>query len=90
MVKVVSKNEYKNELIRSVKNLKEIYHYEFTDEDKLFTLLDQLAETLFECQYDNNKCPGSKILNNHNINESLRKEKDIALSKILYHKGSFF
>ena len=87
---MASKNEYRNELIKSVKNLKEIYHYEFTDEEKLFTLLDQLVETLFECQYDSYKCPGFKIFQNHNIKKSLRKEKDEALSKILYHKGSFF
>ena len=87
---MASKNEYRNELIRSVKNLKEIYHYEFTDEEKLFTLLDQLAETMFECQYDRYKCPGYKIFQKHNIKKSLMKEKDKALSQILYHKGSFF
>ncbi|MCG3215681.1 MAG: hypothetical protein KAS63_03125 [Candidatus Heimdallarchaeota archaeon] len=86
---MVSKSEYKNELIKSVKTIKAMNNYEFVDEDNLFSLLDQLAEALFESQIDSSENPGQKIFRNHEIRNSLREEKDRALLTLLLHKGSF-
>ena len=50
------KSDYKNELIRSFKNVQTLSNVNIDDEEKVIKLIDQLAEILFECQYDNNNC----------------------------------
>ena len=83
------KNEYKRMLVRSFKNVKTINNVEFAEEEQLFQLLDQLAETLFECNYGENDCPGYKIYQNHKIKEELKKERNQALTLQFMINGTF-
>lgn len=73
------KSEYKNIFMRSFKNLAEFKKYDIEKEDELISLIDQMADTMFECQYTDNKCPASELYQNYLIKKDLQKERNKAL-----------
>ncbi|MCE7742837.1 MAG: hypothetical protein GOP50_10320 [Candidatus Heimdallarchaeota archaeon] len=73
------KSEYKNIFKRSFKNIAELKHYDIEKEEELLSLIDQMADTLFECQYSDNKCSANKLYQNYLIKNDLEKEKNQAL-----------
>lgn len=83
------KSDYKNELIRSFKNVKTLSNVEIDDEEKVIKLIDQLAEILFECQYDNKNCPGYEAYQNYKIRQELEKERYKALELQYMVIGTF-
>jgi mRNA-degrading endonuclease YafQ of YafQ-DinJ toxin-antitoxin module len=74
------KSEYKSIFKRSFKNLAELKHYDVEKEDILLSLIDQMAETLFECQFDDRKCPGYKAYQDNQIKQALQEERNKALA----------
>ena len=83
------KNEYKRMFVQSFKNVKTITNVEFADEERIIKILDQLAETLFDCNFGENKCPGYKIYQNYRIKKELEKEKNNALALKFKVIGTF-
>lgn len=83
------KSDYKNELIRSFKNVKTLSNVNIDDEEKVIKLIDQLAEILFECQYDNKNCPGYEAYQNYKIRQELEKERYKALELQYMVIGTF-
>ncbi len=73
------KTEYKSIFRRSFKNLAELHKYEFEKEEEIFKMIDQIAETIFECQHYENKCPANKIYQDYLIKKDLIKERNKAL-----------
>ncbi len=87
---MVLKSEYKSIFKRSFKNIKELNNFEFEKEDELFSLIDQLAETLFECQYNDEECPAKRIYQNYQIKKDLEKERIKALGLKFRVVGTFY
>lgn len=83
------KSEYRNELIKSFKNVKVLSDINIENEDKVIKIIDQLAETLFECQYDNRNCPGYKAYQNYKIKQQIEKERNAALALKMKVIGTF-
>jgi len=83
------KSEYKSELIRSFKNVKVLSNIDIENEERVIKIIDQLAETLFECQYDNRNCPGYKAYQNYRIKQELEKERNSALALMFKVIGTF-
>jgi len=73
------KSEYKNIFKRSFKNLAEIKQYNIEKEEELFSLIDQIADTIFESQYNDTKCPAKQLYQNYLIKRDLEKERNKAL-----------
>ena len=73
------KIEYKNIFRRSFKNLAELKQYEFESEEELFKMIDQIAETIFECQNNKNQCYVNKVYQNYLIKQDLANERNKAL-----------
>ncbi|MCG3259184.1 MAG: hypothetical protein H7644_05525 [Candidatus Heimdallarchaeota archaeon] len=83
------KSDYKNELIRSFKNVKTLSNVDIDNEEEAIKLIDQLAEILFECQYDNQKCPGYEAYQNYKIRQELEKERFKALELQFMVTGTY-
>ena len=83
------KTEYKNELIRSFKNIKTIYNIDIENEENVFMLIDQLAETLFECQNNNERCSGYKTYQKYKLKQEIEKDRNDALALQFKVIGTF-
>jgi len=86
---MVLKVEQRNEILRSFKALKELYKYEFVEEENLFQLLTQVAENMFNYNLANEYSADSHIYEQHLLKEAISKERNNNLTKLLLHKGSF-
>lgn len=74
------KSEYKSIFKRSFKNLAELKHYDVEQEDVLLSLIDQMAETLYECQYEKRNCSAYKAYQDYQIKKALQEERNKALA----------
>ncbi len=86
--KVVLKVEQKYELIRSFEALKELYKYEFDEEENLFQLLTQVAENMFNYNLANEYSADYHIYEQHLLRQSFSEERNKSMTKLLLHKGS--
>ncbi len=73
------KTEYKNIFKRSFKNLAAYKQYDVEKDKELIKMIDQMADTLFECQYSEKKYPANEIYQNYLIKKDLQKERNKAL-----------
>jgi len=73
------KSEYKSIFKRSFENIAELKHYKVEEEEILLGLIDQMAETLFDCDYYTQNCPAYTTYQNHQIKKALQKERSQAL-----------
>lgn len=89
MVKMALKSEYKSIFRRTFENLTEIKQYQYEKEEELFNLIDQIAETLFECQEYDTKSPEFQIYQNYIIKNELKKEKEQSLGLMFRVVGTF-
>jgi len=85
--KLVNQN-FRENIIRSYSVLQEVYNFEFQKEDHLFTLLNQLGE----CLLVQNSAPYNfKDIKRHidyKLTTRLQRERELALSEIVLHKGA--
>ncbi|MCG3257800.1 MAG: hypothetical protein KAU62_16965 [Candidatus Heimdallarchaeota archaeon] len=86
---MVLKIKQKNELIRKFKALKELYNYEFVEEESLFQILNQVAENMYNYTLANEYSSDHNKYENHILRTALKEEHNKSLSKLLLHKGSF-
>lgn len=87
---MINKTEKKEELIRSFRNLKEIKHYTFEDEDLIESLLDKLSTSLFGSKYDYCSTPEYKEHCKNIIKEDLKREKEKYLVTKVLMTGTLF
>ena len=85
---MVLKVEHRNEIIRSFKALKELYKFEFVEEENLFQLLTQVAENMFNYNLANEYSADSKIYEQHLLHKAVSEERTQNLTNLLLHKGS--
>lgn len=81
--------EQKNEIIRSFRTLKELYNYEFGEEENLFQLLIQVAENMFNYKLANEYSADTHIYEQHLLRKVIKNERDRSLTDLLLLKGSF-
>jgi hypothetical protein len=81
--------EQKDIFIKSFKNLKYLYDYDFIEEDQLSKIINQIAELLYEGEIKSQNNHSKQIYMNDKIKRQLRREKDQALNMIMLHRGSF-
>ena len=74
------KSEYKSIFKRSFKNLAELKQYDVEQDDVLLSLIDQMAETIYECQYDSRKSRAYKTYQDYQIKKALQEERNKALA----------
>jgi hypothetical protein len=86
---MVLKVDQKNELIRSFRALKELYDFEFVEEENLFQILTQVAENMYNYDLAHEYSSDHDKYENHLLRTALKQEQDASLSKLLLHKGSF-
>ena len=86
---MVLKVEQKNELIRSFEALKELYKYEFVEEENLFQLLTQVAENMFNYNLANEYSADYDKYEQHLLRQTFSEERHKNMTKLLLHKGSF-
>ena len=89
VVAMALKSEYKSELIKSFKNVRVLSNIDIENEEKVIKIIDQLAETLFECQYNNSNCPGYEAYQKYKIKKQLEKERNAALELKFKVIGTF-
>ncbi len=87
--KMVLKVEQKNELIRNFNALKELYNYEFVEEESLFQILNQVAENMYNYTLADEYSSDHDKYKNHILRSALKEEHNKSLTKLLLHKGSF-
>ena len=80
--------EQKNEIIRSFNALKELYKYEFDEEENLFQLLTQVAENMFNYNLANEYSADYEIYEQHLLLQAYSEERTNSLTNLLLHKGS--
>jgi hypothetical protein len=80
--------EQKNEIIRSFKALKELYKFEFVEEENLFQLLTQVAENMFNYDLANEYSADYKIYEQHLLQQAISEERSNNYTNLLLHKGS--
>ncbi len=85
---MVLRVEQKNEIIRSFKALKEIYEYEFVEEENLFQLLTQVAENMLNYNLDNEYSADHQIYEQHLLQKKISQERTKHLTTLILHKGS--
>lgn len=85
---MVLRVEQKNEIIRSFKALKEIYEYEFVEEENLFQLLTQVAENMLNYNLDNEYSADQHIFEQHLLRKKISQERNKHLTSLILHKGS--
>ncbi|MCE7742838.1 MAG: hypothetical protein GOP50_10325 [Candidatus Heimdallarchaeota archaeon] len=81
--------EQKNEIIRSFKALKELYKYEFVEEENLFQLLTQVAENMFNYNLASEYSADHHIYEQHLLHQAFSEERNKNMTSLLLHKGSF-
>ncbi len=80
--------EQKDVFIKSFKNLKNLYDYDFIEEEQLSKIINQIAEVLFEGEIKSQNDHSKQIYMNDKIERQLRRERDQAINMIMLHKGS--
>ena len=85
---MVLKIEQRNEILRSFKALKELYNYEFVEEENLFQLLTQVAENMYNYDLANEYSADYKIYEQHLLHEAYSQERNNNMATLLLHKGS--
>ncbi len=86
---MVLKIEQKNKLIRNFKALKELFNYEFVEEESLFQILNQVAENMYNYTLADEYSKDHDKYEDHILRTALKNEHNKSLSKLLLHKGSF-
>jgi len=90
MTAIIKKKSLKTELLREFNSLKPFINLDSTEEETITSVLEQLAEKLFNFENLSNSRNNKENYANYRIKQDLRQEKDRALSNFLLHKGSFF
>ncbi len=83
------KVEHRVELFNNFNALKELFNYEFIEEEDLNHLLEQLAENMYNYNLSKDYSPDYDHYHNHKLREQLSKERNKALSSLALLKGSF-
>jgi len=83
------KVEHKAELFNNFNALKELFNYEFVEEEDLNHLLEQLAENMYNYNLSKDYSPDYIHYHNHLLRDQLSKERTQALSSLAYLRGSF-
>ena len=80
--------DQKETFIQSFKNLKNLYDYDFIEEEQLSKIINQIAEILFEGEIKSQQRHSMQVYENDKIKRQLRKERDRAVNMFILHKGS--
>ena len=80
--------DQKETFIQSFKNLKNLYDYDFIEEEQLSKIINQIAEILFEGEIKSQQHHSMQVYENDKIKRQLRKERDRAVNMFILHKGS--
>ncbi len=88
VVKMSKRIEQKEVFIKSFKNLKNLYNFDFIEEEQLSKIINQIAEVLFEGETKSQNNHSIQIYNNDILERQLRRERDHAINMITLHKGS--
>ncbi len=83
------KVEHRVELFNNFNALKELFDYEFVEEEELTHLLEQLAENMYNYNLAKDYSPDYDHYHNHKLREQLNNERNKALSSLALHRGSF-
>ena len=81
--------EQKDVFIKSFKNLKNLYDFDFLEEEQLSKIINQIAELLYEGEIKSQNDHSKQIYLNDKIKRQLRRERDHAINMIMLHRGSF-
>ena len=83
-----TKQNFKENIVRSYTVLQDIYNLEFQNEEDIFTLLNQLGE----CLLAQNSAPYNikeiKQYIDYKLTSRLQRERELALCEIVLHRGA--
>ena len=89
MTTIIKKENLKNSIFNEYNSLKGFLNLKTTEEEKIISLLDHLAESLFNSRISSSQYNNMEIYNNHNHNKKIKKERNKAIYDFLLYKGSF-
>lgn len=90
MTTIIKKENLKNKLLREYNSLKKSMNLNSTEDEVIASLLEHLAENLFNSENYSNNRKNIKIHNRYRTKKNLEQAKDRAICSLLLHKGSFF
>ncbi|NPD88288.1 MAG: hypothetical protein HGN29_06175 [Asgard group archaeon] len=88
MKSIYKKNHIKNEIVNSFQTLKEYFKIHSNDDEILYTIIQQLAETIANSEYSYTDTKSKKIYENYLLNDQVKKHEEKALYEIMLHRGA--
>ncbi|MCG3226851.1 MAG: hypothetical protein H7645_08025 [Candidatus Heimdallarchaeota archaeon] len=85
---ITRRNHIKDEMVNLYRTLKEYFKIHSNDEEILYTIIQQLAETIANSEYSNSDSKSKKIYENYLLNSQIKKQEEKALYEIMLHKGT--
>ena len=80
--------ENKNHLLKSYNVLKELYRFEFADEENILKLLNQLSEFVYREEREQKNSKEFQAYRTNILTNELRRDRDKAIGKIALHRGA--
>ena len=84
---MISNLENKNHLLKSYNTLKELYRFEFIEEENILNLLNQLSEFAYREEKEQKKSKEHQAYRTNFLTRELRRDRDKATGKIALHRG---
>ena len=79
--------ENNNHLLKSYNTLKELYRFEFVEEENILKLLNQLSEFVYREEREQEKSKEFQAYRTNILTQELRRDRDKANGKIALHRG---
>ncbi len=79
--------ENKNHLLKSYNALKELYRFDFADEENILKLLNQLSELTYHEEKKRKKSIEYQAYRTNILTHEFRRDRDKAIGKIALHRG---
>jgi hypothetical protein len=79
--------ENKNHLLKSYNTLKELYRFEFANEENILRLLNQLSEFVYREEREQKNSKEFQAYRTNILTQELRRDRDKAVGKITLHSG---
>jgi len=80
--------ENRSHLLKSYNALKELYRFDFAEEENILKLLNQLSEFTYREERKNQNSKEFQAYRTNILTGELRRDRDKAIDKITLHRGN--
>ena len=79
--------ENSNQLLKSYNALKELYRFEFAEEENILKLLNQLSEFVYREERKQKNSKEFQVYRTNFLTQEFQRDRDKAIGKIAMHRG---